>query len=280
MYIHHNQNAERKPRLFSWSSVDGIFIHRRGLQSGGRRLCRRKRLRMCGLTSSFCSKRVIFKSLKTDEPRERERKPAATEKHIPAPPGSPGKEPAFPARCHFGPWTSSRWGFRWKAEKPTRQFVFVPTSHEPTTCVFYLIGEGLRWVVDDDGLGEIPAQDVQVFDVIPLNADAVLAEQPVPGGHREGTIRGWNVTSHPQVWCHPPDQLLSGIQDVQQLVGIDFLRCREENNLEKIQHIAANRKQTDIFLCSGTGRSRTKCLTSYFWDIRSRNSRKNGLSRT
>lgn len=61
MYIHHNQNAERNPRLFSWSSVDGIFVHRRGLQSGGRRLCRRKRLRMCGLTSSFCSKRVIIK---------------------------------------------------------------------------------------------------------------------------------------------------------------------------------------------------------------------------
>lgn len=101
---------------FLWSSGDAIFG--RGLQSGGRRLCRRKRLRMCGRTSSFCSKCEIFKSLKADKPRERQRNQAAGENHIPAPPGSPGKEPAFPARCRFGPWTSSRWGSHWKAEKP------------------------------------------------------------------------------------------------------------------------------------------------------------------
>lgn len=225
MYIHHNQNAERNPGLVP------LEFCCRHLQSGGRRLCRRKRLRMCGLTSSFCSKREIFKSLKTEKPRERQRNPAAREEHIPAPPGSPGTEPAFPARCRFGPWTSSRWGSRWRAEKATAS-VGVAPSREPAACVFYLIGEGLRWVVDDDGLGEIPAQDVQVFDVIPLDADAVLAEQPVPGGHRAGTIKGWNVTSRSQVWCSPPDQLLSWIQDVQQLVGIDFLRRREENNLK------------------------------------------------
>lgn len=216
---------------FLWSSGDAIFGW--GLQSGGRRLCRRKRLRMCGRTSSFCSKCEIFKYLKADKPRERQRNQAAGENHIPAPPGSPGKEPAFPARCRFGPWTSSRWGSHWKAEKPTARIGVVP-SHTPTGCVFYLIGEGLRWVVDDDGLGEIPTQDVQVFDVIPLDADAVLAEQSVPEGRREGTISGWNATSRSQVWCHPPDQLLSWIQDVQQLVGIDFLRRRKENNLKKI----------------------------------------------
>lgn len=128
---------------------------------------------------------------------------AAGGKHIPAPPGSPGKEPVFPARCRFGPWTSSRWGSRWTAGKPTTRFGGVLTRREPLVvcrhqCVLYLIGEGLRWVVDDDGLGEIPAQDVQVFDVIPLDADAVLAEQPVPEGHSP-TIRSWHLTSPSQV---------------------------------------------------------------------------------
>lgn len=146
---------------------------------------------MCGLTSSFCSKREIFKSLKTEKTQRKTEKSSSPVKstyqlhqalqernqlfqlvvvsvHEPALDGDP-----------VG-----------KLKKPTTRFGVVLTLREPSACVSYLIGEGLRWVVDDDGLGEISAQDVQVFDVIPLDADAVLAEQPVPGGHREENHQG------------------------------------------------------------------------------------------
>lgn len=103
----------------------------------------------------------------------------------------------------------------WKTNNALWCHTHATRTHGGRQAVCYLIGEGLRWVVDDDGLGEIPTQDVQVFDVIPLDADAVLTEQPVPEGDSEGTVRGWNVTLWTQVWSHWPDQLLPWIQNVQ-----------------------------------------------------------------
>ncbi len=44
----------------------------------------------------------------------------------------------------------------------------------------YLITKGLRRIVDDDRLGEIPPQNVEVLDVVAVDAHAVLSEQPVP----------------------------------------------------------------------------------------------------
>lgn len=62
-----------------------------------------------------------------------------------------------------------------------------PLKHRAATEGFtllmeelYLVGKGLGWVVDYYRLGEIPSQDVEVFDVVPLNTHAVLAKQPVP----------------------------------------------------------------------------------------------------
>ena len=37
--------------------------------------------------------------------------------------------------------------------------------------------EHLRGVVDDDGLLKVPAKDVEVFDVVAVDADAVLSEK-------------------------------------------------------------------------------------------------------
>lgn len=38
----------------------------------------------------------------------------------------------------------------------------------------YLIGKGLWWIVNYYGLGKIPAENVEVFNIIPLDADTVL----------------------------------------------------------------------------------------------------------
>lgn len=47
-----------------------------------------------------------------------------------------------------------------------------------TTSV-YLICKGLWWIVDDDGLWQISAQDVEVLDVVSLDTDTMLTKQPV-----------------------------------------------------------------------------------------------------
>jgi len=43
--------------------------------------------------------------------------------------------------------------------------------------ILQLISKGLWGVVDNDGLLEVPAQDVEVFDVVAVDADAVLSEK-------------------------------------------------------------------------------------------------------
>ena len=53
-------------------------------------------------------------------------------------------------------------------------------------------------VVDNDGLLEVPAQDVEVFDVVAVDADAVLSEKP------------------------ELDPLSLGIQKVHQLVSVNL----------------------------------------------------------
>lgn len=233
MYIRRNQ---RNP----WKLQPGPSTLRRHLQSGGRRSWRRKRLRMCGLTSSFCSKHQTFspwtqRNSSTWQPRTSSTRLSR-------------KGTSFSNSLSFLSMNQLSMGIpleSWKTNKPLWSRANVAWTHRG--IVFYLIGEGLRWVVDDDGLGEIPTQDVQVFDVVPLDAHAVLTEQPVPEGHSEGTVRGWSLAAWTQVGCHSPDQLLPWIQDVQQLVGVDFLRGREENDLKTF-----NRQQlkADAFLCT------------------------------
>jgi len=43
-----------------------------------------------------------------------------------------------------------------------------------------LVGKSLRRVVYDHRLGEIPPKDVQIFDVVALDAYAVLTKQSMP----------------------------------------------------------------------------------------------------
>ena len=43
----------------------------------------------------------------------------------------------------------------------------------------YLIGKGLRRIVNYYSLWKIPSKNVQVFDVVSLYAHAVLSKQPV-----------------------------------------------------------------------------------------------------
>ncbi len=45
--------------------------------------------------------------------------------------------------------------------------------------IFELITECLRRVVNDDGLGEIAAQDVEVLDVVAVDTDAVFTKQAI-----------------------------------------------------------------------------------------------------
>lgn len=54
-------------------------------------------------------------------------------------------------------------------------------KHEADGLVFgiHLICKGLRWIVDDDGLWQISAQDVEVFDVVSLDTNTMLTKQPV-----------------------------------------------------------------------------------------------------
>ena len=52
---------------------------------------------------------------------------------------------------------------------------------------FYLVAEGLRWVVDDYGSWEVAAQDAEIFDVVTVHTDTVVSEQTVPG-RRSGQI--------------------------------------------------------------------------------------------
>jgi len=49
----------------------------------------------------------------------------------------------------------------------------------------YLIGKGLGWVVDDYRLGKIPSENIQVFNIIPLNTHTVLTKQPMSKETRE-----------------------------------------------------------------------------------------------
>jgi len=58
--------------------------------------------------------------------------------------------------------------------------LIVRLVHEPRLNgdpILQLISKGLWGVVDDDRLLEVPAQDVKVFDVVPIDTDAVLSKK-------------------------------------------------------------------------------------------------------
>ena len=64
----------------------------------------------------------------------------------------------------------------------------------PPTLLTDLVAVGLGAVVDDDGPGEVTAQDVQVLHVGAVHAHTVVTEQPVPREDgRSGNIGGWWV---------------------------------------------------------------------------------------
>ena len=44
-------------------------------------------------------------------------------------------------------------------------------------AVLQLIPECLRGVVDDDCLGQVPAEDIQILDVVAIDTDTMLSEQ-------------------------------------------------------------------------------------------------------
>lgn len=80
----------------------------------------------------------------------------------------------------------------------------------------YLVGKGLWWIINDDGLWQISAQNVEVLDVVPLDAHAMLAKQPVSTvtQDREGLgeainqwqgQRGINNSEEPRRWQSDAD---------------------------------------------------------------------------
>lgn len=56
-------------------------------------------------------------------------------------------------------------------------------KHKTASVTFclgvHLICKGLRWIVNDDGLWQVSAQDVEVLDVVSLDTDTMLTKQPV-----------------------------------------------------------------------------------------------------
>lgn len=62
-----------------------------------------------------------------------------------------------------------------------RYTIFVELQELKEARFTNLIGKSLRWVVNDHRLGEISAKDVKVFDVVALDAHAVLTKQSMPG---------------------------------------------------------------------------------------------------
>lgn len=49
----------------------------------------------------------------------------------------------------------------------------------------YVIGVRVGGVVQDDRLGQVPPQDAEVFDVVALNAGAILLIQTMPAGETQ-----------------------------------------------------------------------------------------------
>lgn len=43
----------------------------------------------------------------------------------------------------------------------------------------HLVCKGLRWIVNDDGLWQISAENVEILDVVSLDTDTMLPKQPV-----------------------------------------------------------------------------------------------------
>eukprot|EP00906_Rhabdomonas_costata_P036596 RCo051324 len=77
-------------------------------------------------------------------------------------------------------------------------------------AVVKLQREGLRAVVHDHGLGQIPAEGSEVLKVVPLNVQAVIAVQAVH------------------------DALVVRVQNVHQLLSVHPLRSGEDHNLEPV----------------------------------------------
>ena len=48
----------------------------------------------------------------------------------------------------------------------------------------YLVTEGLRRVVDDDDLGEVTPQNIEILHVVAPHAHAVLSKQSMPESRR------------------------------------------------------------------------------------------------
>lgn len=80
--------------------------------------------------------------------------------------------------------------------------------------ILHLVAKTLRAIVHNDGLGEIPPENGEVFDVVSLNADAVLPEESMA------------------------DELLLPVQQVHQLIRVDFLGGRKENYLPTLRAAA------------------------------------------
>lgn len=125
----------------------------------------------------------------------------------------------------------------------------------------YVVRVGVRCVVQDHGLGEVPLQDAQVFDVVSEDAGAVLLIETVPvrqtvtrsetqaRDEPEGSPAGQRCLSGcawVEASCEDvPKQLPQWVQDVDYLFSV-FLLCRRINKqLEQNTNSSWNRDATD-----------------------------------
>lgn len=69
--------------------------------------------------------------------------------------------------------------------------------------VGYLIGEGLRWVVDYYRLGKISSQNVEVFYIISLDTHTVLTKQTVSKNRLCSQLRKIRKTHPFGIFCAP-----------------------------------------------------------------------------
>lgn len=75
-----------------------------------------------------------------------------------------------------------------------------------------MISKRLWRIIDNDGLRQVPAQDREIFDVVPVDAHAVFPKEAVL------------------------DPLPLRVQQVQQLVGVHSFRRGKQYDLEHLRH--------------------------------------------
>lgn len=167
----------------------------RTLQSGGKRSCNRNFSLMCGRTSSSCKKKykqtslsdLLFYSTFFFKRRPTKQKSVPLSRGIHSLTNSTSfskNGTSFRSSLSFLSTNQLSIGMpldSCKRETQSECQIFLKANkNKQTSKSTNLVCKGLRRVVDYYSFGQISPKYVKVFDVVSLDAHAVLAKQPVP----------------------------------------------------------------------------------------------------